>query len=98
MNSKLYVGNLPYSITDQMLSDLFSQFGAVTSATVITDRGSGRSKGFGFVEFENEADAQKAIEEMHGKDYQGRNLTVNVARPKEPRRDFGGNRGGFNRN
>lgn len=96
MNSKLYVGNLPYSITDQELSDLFSQFGTVVSATIITDRGSGRSKGFGFVEFEKEEDAQKAIEEMHGKEHSGRNLTVNVARPKEPRRDFGGGRGGFN--
>lgn len=92
MSTKLYVGNLPYGITDDQLSEHFAQFGTVVSAAVISDRDTGRSKGFGFVEFEDDAQAQKAIEELHGKDFQGRNIVVNVARPREPRRD------NFNRN
>lgn len=96
MNSKLYVGNLPYSTTDSSLSDLFAQVGTVTSASVITDKMSGRSKGFGFVEMSTPEEASAAIEKFHGQDYEGRAMTVSEARPKEdrPRRDFGGDRGG----
>jgi cold-inducible RNA-binding protein len=96
MNSKLYVGNLPYSTTDSTLSDLFSQVGTVTSASVITDKMSGRSKGFGFVEMSTPEEASAAIEKFHGQDYEGRAMTVSEARPKEdrPQRDFGGDRGG----
>lgn len=85
MNAKLYVGNLPYGVTDAQLSDHFSQAGDVVSAVVITDRMSGRSKGFGFVEMADEQAAQKAIEMFHGTDMDGRDLVVNIARPKEPR-------------
>ena len=97
MNQKLYVGNLPYSTTDASLSEMFSQAGTVTSATIITDKMSGRSKGFGFVEMSTPEEAQAAIEMFHDKEYEGRKMTVNEARPKEDRpqrRDFGGNRGG----
>ena len=96
MNQKLYVGNLPYSATDATLSDLFAQVGTVTSASVISDKMSGRSKGFGFVEMSTPEEAQAAIEKFNGQDYEGRALTVSEARPKEdrPRRDFGGNGGG----
>lgn len=87
MNNKLYVGNLPYSVDSDQLRNLFAEFGEITEARVITDRHSGRSKGFGFVEFTNEADAQKAIDAMSGKDVDGRNLVVNVARPMEKRED-----------
>lgn len=99
MNSKLYVGNLPYSTTDATLGDLFAQCGTVTSASVITDKMSGRSKGFGFVEMSTPEEAAAAIEKFHGQDYEGRAMTVSEARPKEdrPRGDFGGNRGGNNR-
>jgi RNA recognition motif-containing protein len=94
MAQKLYVGNLPYSANDESLRNHFSQAGTVASATVITDRMSGRSKGFGFVEMSSDEEAQKAIEMFNGKDFEGRNLTVNEARPKEerPRGNFGGNR------
>jgi RNA recognition motif-containing protein len=96
MNQKLYVGNLPFSATDATLSEMFAEAGTVTSASIITDRMSGRSKGFGFVEISSPEEAQKAIEMFHDKEYEGRKLTVNEARPKEdrPRRDFGGDRGG----
>lgn len=96
MNQKLYVGNLPYSTTDSSLGELFAQAGTVTSASVITDKMSGRSKGFGFVEMSSPEEAQKAIDMFHDKEFDGRNLTVNEARPKEdrPRRDFGRDRGG----
>ncbi len=98
MNQKLYVGNLPYSTTDSSLSDLFSQVGTVTSASVITDKMSGRSKGFGFVEMSSPEEAQAAIQKFHGQEFDGRALTVSEARPKEdrPQRDFGGNGGGSN--
>jgi len=92
---KLYVGNLPYSINDSSLMDMFSSFGAVTSASVIMDRMSGRSKGFGFVEFADDAAAQAAMAEMNGKENDGRALKVSEARPMEPRRNGGG--GGGNR-
>ncbi len=92
MNQKLYVGNLPYSTTDASLSEMFSQAGTVTSATIITDKMSGRSKGFGFVEMSTPEEAQAAIEMFHDKDLDGRKMTVNEARPKEdrPRGNFGG--------
>ncbi len=90
---KLYVGNLPYSTTDADLRELFSASGAVASATIIMDKMSGRSKGFGFVEFENDDDAMKAIDMFNGKDMGGRPLTVNEARPMAPRDGgFGGGR------
>ena len=86
MGKKLYVGNLPYSVNDQKLSDLFASVGEVVSAKVITDHDSGRSKGFGFVEMANDGDAQKAISKLDGYDIDGRNLRVNEARPKEEKR------------
>jgi RNA recognition motif-containing protein len=100
MESKLYVGNLPFSMTDADLQSLFSQAGTVTSAQVIKDRESGRSKGFGFVEMASAEEAQKAITMLNGKENGGRALTVNIARPKEdrPQRSGGfggGNRGGY---
>jgi RNA recognition motif-containing protein len=85
MATKLYIGGLPYTTTQDELRDAFSQAGAVASATIIMDRMTGRSRGFGFVEMENDADAQKAIEMWNGKDYNGRKLTVNEAKPMEPR-------------
>jgi RNA recognition motif-containing protein len=85
MAKKLYVGNLPYRTDDQALADLFSQAGAVASAAVISDRETGRSKGFGFVEYDNDADAAKAIEMFDGYELDGRNLRVNEARPREER-------------
>lgn len=95
---KLYVGNLPWSLNDQSLKELFSQFGEVTEATVISDRATGRSKGFGFVTFANEADAERAIAEMTDKDIENRKIVVNVAKPKEDRpRDGGGYRRDFKR-
>jgi len=96
MAKKLYVGGLPYSTTEDQLRDAFAQAGAVSSAVIIMDKMSGRSKGFGFVEFAADDDAMKAIDLWNGKDFDGRTLTVNEARPMEPRRDFrgGGNGGG----
>jgi cold-inducible RNA-binding protein len=89
MSKKLYVGNLPYQTTDQDLSELFGSHGSVESATVITDKFSGRSKGFGFVEFSNDDDGQKAIDALNGSDVGGRNIVVNEARPmtERPQRD-----------
>jgi RNA recognition motif-containing protein len=86
MAMKLYVGGLPYSMTEQDLEQLFAELGAVISAIIIKDRDSGQSKGFGFVEMENDAEAQEAIKQMNGKDVGGRSLTVNEARPQEDRR------------
>jgi cold-inducible RNA-binding protein len=97
MALKLYVGGLPYKTTDEELRDAFAQAGTVTSATIIMDRATGRSKGFGFVEMATDAEAQAAIDMWNGKDFGGRNLTVNEARPLEarpPRRDFNRD-GGF---
>ncbi|MEK7631636.1 MAG: RNA-binding protein [Patescibacteria group bacterium] len=94
MAKKLYVGGLPYATTQDDLQNAFSQAGAVTSAIVIVDKMSGRSKGFGFVEFSSDDDAMKAIEMFNGKDFQGRNLTVNEARPMEPRAPRSGGNGG----
>jgi hypothetical protein len=97
MGNKLYVGNLPYAVRDQDLAQAFGQFGAVTSAKVMMERESGRSKGFGFVEMGSDAEAQAAIGGMNGQPMGGRNLIVNEARPMEPRppRDFGGGGGGY---
>src|SRR5574339_1295496 len=100
MEKKLYVGNLPYSTVDADLQSLFSAAGTVKSAQVIKDRQSGRSKGFGFVEMSSSEEAQSAITMFHGKDYSGRPLTVNLARPREERpagAGGGGFRGGGNR-
>ena len=95
MAKKLYIGGLPYSTTDDQLRDAFSEAGTVDSATIIMDKMSGRSKGFGFVEMSSEEEAQKAIDLWNGKDFGGRSLTVNEARPMEERpRNTGGFRGG----
>ena len=88
MATKLYVGNLDYSTTDEQLGEIFAQAGTVVSAKVITDRYSGRSKGFGFVEMGSEKEAKKAIEMLNSKEVQGRAIIVNEARPQEPRPDF----------
>jgi RNA recognition motif-containing protein len=97
MAKKLYVGGLPYSATDDSLKEMFAKAGTVESATVIMDKMSGRSKGFGFVEMSTEEEAAKGIELWNGKEMEGRTLTVAEARPMEerPRRDF--NRGGDRR-
>ena len=94
MASKLYVGGLAYSVTDNELNAFFAELGKVISAVVIKDRDSGQSKGFGFVEMENDADAKKAIEELNGKDLSGRSIMVSEARPQEDRRSSGGGGGG----
>src|SRR4029077_3807186 len=93
MGKKLYVGNLAYGVTDSTLSQLFEAHGSVQSAQVIMDRDTGRSKGFGFVEMGNDAEAQAAIQALNGKEVEGRALTVNEARPREER--GGGGRGGY---
>ncbi len=90
MGKKLYVGNLTYQVSDSDLEQLFSQFGTVQSAQVIQDRDTGRSKGFGFVEMDTEAQAQAAIEALHDQEHNGRRLTVNEAKPREPRSGGGG--------
>ncbi|WP_205678678.1 RNA recognition motif domain-containing protein [Aquisphaera insulae] len=94
MGKKLYVGNLPYSVTSSDLESWFTQFGTVQSAQVIQDRDTGRSKGFGFVEMDTEAEAQAAIQGLHDQEYDGRRLTVNEAKPREPRPGGGGGYGG----
>lgn len=97
MEYKIYVGNLPYTTTDADLQSMFAEAGAVKSATVIKDRESGRSKGFGFVEMASQEAMEKAISMFNGKDMAGRALSVNVARPKEDRPSGGGHRGGGRR-
>ena len=94
MGNKLYVGNLPYSVRDSDLSQAFGQFGNVTSAKVMMERDTGRSKGFGFVEMGSDAEAQAAIEGMNGQPLGGRNVVVNEARPMEPRPPRSGGYGG----
>jgi cold-inducible RNA-binding protein len=94
MSSKLYVGSLPYSVNDDILAQLFSPYGTVESAKVITDRDSGLSKGFGFVEMASEQEAGEAIDKLNGSAYEGRTLTVSKARPQAPREGGGGYRGG----
>lgn len=97
MATKLYIGGLPYTTTQDELQNAFAQAGTVTSATIITDKMTGRSRGFGFVEMSSDEEAQKAIEMWNGKDFGGRKLTVNEAKPLEarpPRREGGGGFGG----
>jgi RNA recognition motif-containing protein len=93
VGTKLYVGSLPYSTTEQQLNELFSQYGTVQSAKVITDRYTGQSRGFGFVEMATGEEAQKAIAALNGSSLGGRTLVVNEARPQE-KRPFGGGGGG----
>ncbi len=93
MGKKLYVGNLGFDVTDADLSQLFAQHGTVGSATVIMDKMSGRSKGFGFVEMSTDEEAQAAIAALNGRDHGGRPLTVNEAKPRAPRSGGGG--GGY---
>jgi hypothetical protein len=90
MGKRIFVGNLPFSATDQVLLDTFAQYGAVESAKVITDRFTGRSKGFGFVEMGSDAEAVTAIEKLNGAEYEGRTITVNEAREMQPREGGGG--------
>ena len=85
MSTKLYVGGIPYSSTEAALGELFSKAGTVVSSAIIIDRMTGRSKGFGFVEMASDEEAQAAINMYDGQDFEGRKLTVNVARPLEPR-------------
>jgi len=93
MGRKLYVGNLPYSSTEESLREAFSQSGAVDSVTIIIDRDTGRSKGFGFVEMGTDAEAQAAIEALDGQDLGGRRIKVNEAKPRAPRENRGGGGG-----
>jgi cold-inducible RNA-binding protein len=93
MGTKLYVGNLPYSFRDSDMEQAFSQYGTVTSAKVMMERDTGRSKGFGFVEMGSESEAQAAIQGMNGQQIGGRGLVVNEARPMEPRSGGGGGGG-----
>jgi cold-inducible RNA-binding protein len=98
MATKLFVGSLPYSMTDDDLQALFAEFGEVASAKVIIDRDTNRSKGFGFVEFNDDAAAKAAIDKLNNTEVGGRSIVVNEARPQEsrpPRRDFGGDRGNY---
>ncbi|MDO8559363.1 MAG: RNA-binding protein [bacterium] len=100
MAKKLFVGGLSYETKEETLKETFAQAGTVESATIIIDKLSGRSKGFGFVEMSSEEEAQKAVEMFNGKEIDGRSVTVNEARPLEarpPRRDFGGGGGGRDR-
>ena len=95
MSIKLYVGNLPYEMTEEQLKELFTEAGQVASAKIITDRQTGQPRGFGFVEMETKADGQKAISMLNGKNIEGRALAVNEARPQE--KSFGGGGGGGRR-
>lgn len=97
MGRKLYVGNLPFNMSGSELEQLFTPHGTVTSAQVISDRETGRSKGFGFVEMSNDNEAQAAMDALNGQQHQGRALTVNEARPKENRGGGGGGGGGGGR-
>ncbi|NWG29786.1 MAG: RNA-binding protein [Ignavibacteriaceae bacterium] len=83
MSKKLFVGSLPWAVNDESLKQTFAPYGKVVSATVVTDRRSGRSKGFGFVEMENDAEAKAAIDALNGSELNGRNIVVNEAKPKE---------------
>jgi RNA recognition motif-containing protein len=93
----IYVGNLPYSMTEQELSSIFTEYGAVNTAKIITDRETGRSRGFGFVEMPDSA-ARKAIEELNGSEYDGKQLTINEAQERKPNTRGGGGGGGFDHN
>ena len=94
---KLFVGSLPFTTKEEELKDFFSQVGTVESVAIIIDKMTGRSKGFGFVEMSSEEEAQKAVDTLNGTDLGGRNIVVNIARPKEdrPSGGFGGGRGGY---
>jgi RNA recognition motif-containing protein len=94
MSNKLYVGNLSFRVTNEDLHDYFAAAGTVESANVVFDRETGRSRGFGFVEMGSEDDANNAIAQFNGQEYDGRNMVVNEARPREDRGGGGGNRGG----
>lgn len=93
MGAKLYVGNLSYNVTEERLQQHFAQYGSVVSARIITDKFSGRSKGFGFVEMSSDQEAEKAISALNGTDFDGRNIVVSEARPQAPRDSHSG--GGF---
>lgn len=95
MGKKIYVGNLSYNVDSNQLSDVFSEFGTVDSANVITDRETGRSKGFAFIEMSSEGEAQNAIQKLNGMDLSGRAMNISEAKPQEPRRNNGGSRGGY---
>ena len=95
MGKRLYVGNLPFSATDESLTQMFQQAGQVESARIVTDRDTGRNKGFGFVEMSTEQEAAGAITKFNGADFEGRTLTVNEARPMAPREGGGGGGKGF---
>src|ERR687894_1768719 len=95
MSIKLYVGNLSFQTSSEDLRDLFAQAGTVESASVVEDRDTGRSRGFGFVEMATKEEGEAAIAQFNGKEFGGRNLTVNEARPREDRGGGGGGRGGF---
>ncbi|BCS97388.1 hypothetical protein DSLASN_30200 [Desulfoluna limicola] len=97
MPMNIYVGNIAYNMSDDELRSVFENFGDVDSARIITDRDTGRSKGFGFVEMPDEDQASAAVEALNGSDMMGRTLTVNEARPKKPRNDYGGGGGGGRR-
>ena len=94
---QIFVAGLSYQINDADLKELFEEYGTISSAKIITDRETGRSKGFGFVEMEDEAEAQRAIEELNDAEYDGRTLAVSVARPRTERPQGGGGGGGYNR-
>lgn len=94
MSMKLYVGNLPFQTSSEDLQDMFSQAGTVESASVVEDRDTGRSRGFGFVEMASREEGEAAINQFNGKEINGRNLTVNEARPREDRGNRGGGGGG----
>ncbi|CAI4031398.1 MAG TPA: RNA-binding protein [Nitrospiraceae bacterium] len=94
MGTKIYVGGLPYSTTEAQLNDLFAAHGTVQSARIITDKFTGQSRGFGFVEMGSAEEAKKAITALNGTQFEGRTLTVNEAKPQEPRSGGGGGRGG----
>jgi len=97
MAKKLFVGGLPYSVTDSKLNEIFSEIGPVDSATVIIDRMTSQSKGFGFVEMENEKDAEEAISKLNETEVDGKRIIVNIARPRTERPSFGGGGGGDRR-
>lgn len=97
MGKKIYVGNLSYTVDSNQLSDVFSEFGTVDSANVITDRETGRSKGFAFIEMSSSNEAQNAIQKLNGMELSGRAMNISEAKPQEPRTGGGGgSRGGFN--
>ena len=95
MGAKLYVGNLPYNVTEERLQQHFAQHGSVISARIITDKFSGRSKGFGFVEMSSDAEAERAISALNGTDFEGRNIVVSEARPQASREPRPGGSGAF---